>query len=69
MAGYPADRLSFPDILDPVLEAPDGDDAALDRAINDVAEALADSGTLIVDALVQALEHFGGPVRERRRAG
>lgn len=54
MAGYPADRLSFPDILDPVLEAPEGDDAALDRAINDVAEALADSGTLIVDALGQA---------------
>ncbi|WP_353861036.1 hypothetical protein [Azospirillum formosense] len=54
MAGYPADRLSFPDILDPVLEAPEGDDTALDLAINEVAEALADSGTLIVDALGQA---------------
>jgi len=51
MAGYPADRLSFPDMLDPVLEAPEGDDAALEEAINEVAEALADSGTLIVDAL------------------
>jgi len=54
MAGYPADRLSFPDILDPVLDAPEGDDAALDQAINEVAEALADSGTLIVDALGRA---------------
>jgi len=51
MAGYPADRLSFPDMLDPVLEAPEGDDDALEEAINEVAEALADSGTLIVDAL------------------
>ncbi|MBP2312855.1 hypothetical protein [Azospirillum soli] len=51
MAGYPADRLSFPDMLDPVLEAPEGDDEALEAAINEVAEALADSGTLIVDAL------------------
>lgn len=56
MAGYPdpADRLSFPDILDPVLDAPADDDDALDEAINTVAEALADSGTLIVDALGRA---------------
>ncbi len=54
MAGYPADQPSFPDILDPVLEAPEGDDDALDQAINEVAEALAGSGTLIVDALGRA---------------
>lgn len=54
MAGYPADRLSFPDMLDPVLEAPEDDDSALADAINAVAEALADSGTLIVDALGRA---------------
>ena len=44
------DRLSFPTILEPVLTAPDDDDAALDAAINEVAEALADSGTLILDS-------------------
>lgn len=53
MAGYPAsaERLSFPDILDPVFTAWEMDDAALAEAVNEVAEALADSGTLIVDAL------------------
>ncbi|HEY0836250.1 MAG TPA: hypothetical protein VGE72_20250 [Azospirillum sp.] len=53
MAGYPAstDRLAFPDILDPVFTAWEMDDGALSVAVNEVAEALADSGTLIVDAL------------------
>lgn len=54
MAGYPAsaDRLAFPDILDPVFTAwEDEDEAGMAEAVNDVAEALADSGTLIVDAL------------------
>lgn len=44
------ERLSFPGMLEPLLTAPDGDEAAFDQAINDVAEALADSGTLVLDA-------------------
>lgn len=51
MAGYPADRLDLPDILEPVLTAPEDDDAALDAAIGEVADLLAETGTLIVDAL------------------
>lgn len=56
MIEHTDDRLSFPTILEPVLTVPDGDDAALDDAINAVAEALADSGTLILDS-------FGHPAR------
>mgnify|MGYP000935719348 CR=1 FL=1 len=44
------DRLSFPGMLDPVLAAAGEDDAALDAAVNAVAEAMADSGTLILDS-------------------
>lgn len=50
------DRLSFPTMLEPVLTVPDEDDDALDAAVNEVAEALADSGTLILDS-------FGRPAR------
>ncbi len=51
MASPSIDRLSFPNMLDPVLRAAEDDDETLEQAINEVAEALADSGTLIVDAL------------------
>ncbi|WP_051340434.1 hypothetical protein [Azospirillum halopraeferens] len=44
------DRLSFPGMLDPVLAAAGEDDATLDDAVNAVAEAMADSGTLVLDA-------------------
>ncbi len=44
------DRLSFPGMLEPLLAASDGGDDAFERAINEVAEALADSGALILDA-------------------
>lgn len=56
MMEHTEDRLSFPTILEPVLTAPEGDDSALDDAINEVAGALADSGTLILDS-------FGRPAR------
>ncbi|HYH37613.1 MAG TPA: hypothetical protein VD860_05285 [Azospirillum sp.] len=56
MIEHADDRLSFPTILEPVLTVPDGDDAALDTAINEVAGALADSGTLILDS-------YGRPAR------
>jgi hypothetical protein len=50
MAGHNVRPLSFPELLKPVLTVPEGDDTSLDRAINAVAERLADSGALIVDA-------------------
>ncbi|AWK86651.1 hypothetical protein [Azospirillum thermophilum] len=56
MAGHLDERLAFPTMLDPVLTAPDDDDAALESAINEVAEALADSGALVLDA-------FGRPAQ------
>ncbi|SMH39330.1 hypothetical protein [Azospirillum agricola] len=51
MAGRSENRPRFPDLLEPVLTALDGDEVGLDRAINAVAEALADCETLMVDGL------------------
>lgn len=41
--------LSFTDLLKPILTVPAGDEAALDDAINAVAEELAVHGALLVD--------------------
>lgn len=43
------DGLSFPDLLEPVLEAVGSDDAAFDEAVNEVAEALAVCEALVLD--------------------
>ncbi|WP_207461349.1 hypothetical protein [Azospirillum sp. SYSU D00513] len=51
MAEFAANQLSLSELLEPVLTVLEGDEVALDRAINEVAETLADCGTLMVDAL------------------
>jgi hypothetical protein len=46
---WPADGTALADVLEPVLNAVEDDDAALVQAVTDVAEALAALGVLIVD--------------------
>ncbi|HYH23311.1 MAG TPA: hypothetical protein VD995_32250 [Azospirillum sp.] len=46
---WSTDGVGLADVLEPVLNADDGDDTALVQAVTDVAEALAALGVLIVD--------------------
>ncbi|HYD68738.1 hypothetical protein [Azospirillum sp.] len=46
---WSTDGVGLADVLEPVLNAEDGDDSALVQAVTDVAEALAALGVLIVD--------------------
>jgi hypothetical protein len=47
---WPAGGLPLADVLEPVFNAADADEESLRDAINDVAEAMAALGVLIVDA-------------------